>query len=127
MQQGTKLALTLLTGFVLGGGAIGALKAQTNKPPAYVVAEVEVTDPAGFPQYAAKVPATLAPFHGRTLVRGKPDTKEGPPMNGNLVILAFDNLDDAEHWYSSPAYSELIPIRQRSAKTRLFIVEGLPQ
>jgi uncharacterized protein (DUF1330 family) len=127
MRQRTKLALALLTGFVLGGGAIGALKAQTNKPPAYVVAEVEVTDPAEFQQYAAKVPATLAPYHGRTVVRGKPDTKEGPAMNGNLVVLAFDNLDDAEHWYSSPAYNQIIPMRQRSAKTRLFIVEGLPQ
>jgi hypothetical protein len=51
MKQTTKLALTLLTGFALGGGAIGALKAQGNKPPAYVIAEVEVTDPAGFQQY----------------------------------------------------------------------------
>src|ERR1700757_4621045 len=116
MRQTTKLALTLLTGFVLGGGAIGALKAQGNKPPAYVVAEVEVTDPAGFQLYAGKVPPTLAPYHGRTLVRGKPETREGAPLNGNLVVLAFDNLDDAEHWYSSPAYSELIPTRQRSAK-----------
>jgi hypothetical protein len=41
-----KLALTLLAGFALGAGAIGALKAQGNKPPAYVIAEVEVTDPA---------------------------------------------------------------------------------
>jgi nicotinamidase-related amidase len=54
MKQTTKLALTLLTGFALGGGAIGELKAQGNKPPAYVVAEVEVTDPAGFRQYVAK-------------------------------------------------------------------------
>ena len=127
MKQRTKLALTLLTGFVFGGGAIGALKAQANKPPAYVIAEVEVTDPAGFQQYAAKVPPTLTPYHGKYIIRGKPITKEGTPMNGSLVVLAFDNLDDAEHWYSSPAYSEIIPMRERSANTRAFIVEGLPQ
>lgn len=128
MKQMTKLAAMLLTGFVLGGGAaISTLKAQGNKPSAYVVAEVEVTDPAAFQQYATKVPQTLTAYHGKTIVRGRPDTKEGPPMNGNLVVLAFQNLDDAENWYSSSAYSELIPMRQRSAKTRFFIVEGLPQ
>lgn len=126
MRQGAKLALTLLTGFVLGGATIGTLKAQGNRPPAYVVAEVEVTDPAVFQQYAAKVPQTLTPYHGRTLVRGKADTKEGSPMNGTFVLLAFDNFDDAQHWYSSPAYNEIIPMRQRSAKTRLSIVEGFP-
>ena len=57
MKYTTKLVLTLLTSFALGGGAIGALKAQGNKPPAYVIAEVEVTDPAGFQQYSGKASA----------------------------------------------------------------------
>ena len=128
MKQTTKLALTLLTGFALGGGAIGALKAQGNKPPAYVIAEVEVTDPAGFQQYVAKLPPTLMPYHGKIVVRGTPDTKEGAAPNGIVGVLAFDNLEDAEGWYSSAAYREIIPLRQRSAKTRLlFVVEGLPQ
>jgi hypothetical protein len=65
----------LLMGMLLGGCAISALKAQGAKPPAYVIAEVEISDQAGFQQYAAKVPPTLTPFHGKTIVRGKPDTK----------------------------------------------------
>jgi uncharacterized protein (DUF1330 family) len=127
MKQRTKLALTLLTGVLLGGGGIGALKAQTGKPPAYVVAEVEVSDRAGFQQYAGKVQPTLTPFHGKTIVSGKPDTKEGEAPKGIIAILAFDSLDDAEKWYASPAYKELIRERQKAARTRLFIVEGLPQ
>jgi len=127
MGQTVKLALTLLAGFVLGVGAIGALKAQGNKPPAYVIAEVEVTDPAGFQQYVAKVPPTLTPYYGQTVARGNPDTKEGAAPNGSVVVLAFDNLADAEGWYGSAAYRELIPMRQRSSKTRLYIVEGLLQ
>jgi uncharacterized protein (DUF1330 family) len=86
-----------------------------------------VSDPAGFQQYAAKIPSTLTPYHGKVVVRGMADTKEGAAPNGNVVVLAFDNLDDAESWYSSAAYKEIIPLRERSAKTRLFIVEGLPQ
>ena len=127
MKQTARLALMLLAGFALGAVAIGALKAQGNKPPAYAIAEVEVSDPAGFQQYAAKIPATLTPYHGKVVVRGKADTKEGAAPNGSVVVLAFDNLDNAESWYSSTAYREIIPLRERSAKTRLFIVEGLPQ
>jgi uncharacterized protein (DUF1330 family) len=117
----------LLAGFALGAGALGAVKAQGKKPPAYVIAEVEVTNPARFQQYVGKVPATLKPYHGKVLIRGKADAKEGAAPNGNVVVLAFDNLDDAEGWYSSAAYRQIIPLRQRSANTRLFIVEGLPR
>jgi uncharacterized protein (DUF1330 family) len=107
---------------------IGELKAQGNKPPAYVFAEVEVTDPAGFQQYVAKLAPTLTPYHGKIVVRGKPDTKEAAAPNGVVGVLAFDNLEDAEGWYSSAAYREIIQLRQHSAKTDLlFIVEGLPQ
>jgi uncharacterized protein (DUF1330 family) len=57
------------------------------------------------------------------------DSRRQTTQNGvaPLSVLAFDNLDDAESWYSSAAYKEIIPLRERSAKTRLFIVEGLPQ
>jgi uncharacterized protein (DUF1330 family) len=62
------------------------------------------------------------------VVRGKPDTKEGAASNGIVGVLAFDNLEDAEGWYSSAGYREIIPLRHRSAKTRLFfIAEGVPQ
>jgi uncharacterized protein (DUF1330 family) len=97
-KQTARLAVVLLAGFALGAGAIGALKAQGNKPPAYAIAEVEVCDPAGFQQYAAKLPPTLAPYHGKVVVRGKADTKEGAAPNGNVVVLTFNNLDDAEAW-----------------------------
>src|SRR6266513_5035572 len=103
MGQTDKLALTLLAGFALGAGAIGALKAQGNKSPAYVIGEVEVTDPAGFQQYVAKAPPTSTPYHGQTVARGNPDTKEGAAPNDSVVVPALDNLADAEGWYGSAA------------------------
>ena len=38
--------------------------------PAYVIAEVDVTDPAGFGESRKHVPATVAKYGGRFLVRG---------------------------------------------------------
>jgi uncharacterized protein (DUF1330 family) len=127
VRNTAKFVLTLLVGIAIGAWGVPALRAQTAGHPAYVVAEVQVTNPAGFTAYAKQVPASLAPYHGRTLARALPDVREGPPPNGDIVIIAFNSPQDANHWYASPEYSKLIPLRQQSAITRVMIVDGLPQ
>jgi hypothetical protein len=86
----------LVAGITLGVGTVEGLRAQAEKKPAYVIAEVQVSDPTAFAAYVAKVPATLAPYHGRYIVRGKPEANEGVAPQGAYVILAFDSLADAE-------------------------------
>src|SRR5258707_9861005 len=97
-----------------------------GKRPAYVIAEVEITDPAGFQDYVAKAIPTLAGYGARLTVRNNAHRKEGTAPVGDIVVVAFDSLADAERWYGSAAYRDVIPLRQRSANTRLFIVEGEP-
>jgi uncharacterized protein (DUF1330 family) len=120
------IATTLLLGLALGGAGMSALHAQGQKKPAWVIAEVEVTDPPAFQAYGGKVPPTLKPFNGRVIANAKPDVMEGESSKGNFVVVAFDSVDDAQKWYASAAYQPLIPERQKAAKTRLLIVEGLP-
>jgi uncharacterized protein (DUF1330 family) len=97
---------------------------QVKTPPAYVIAEVEVTDPTNFQKYAVKVPETQMPFDGHSLVRGgKIQALEGEAPK-RIVVIAFDNAEKARAWYDSPAYEAIKPIRLSSAKTRMFIVEG---
>src|ERR1700723_2140193 len=127
MKEAGKLVLALAAGTIIGAWGIPMLRAQTAAHPAYVVAEVHVTDPAGFMNYAKQVPASLAPYHGKTLARALPDVREGPPANGDIVVIGFDSLQDANRWYQSPEYSKLIPLRQQSATTRVMIVDGLAQ
>jgi uncharacterized protein (DUF1330 family) len=95
--------------------------------PGYVIGEVEITDPAAFQEYAAKVGPTLAAYNARLLVRGKASGKEGPVPVGNIIVLEFPSLADAEAWYASPAYKDVLPLRQRAANSRVFIVEGEPR
>ena len=38
--------------------------------PAYLVAEIEITDPAGYAEYGKVVPATVEKYGGKFLVRG---------------------------------------------------------
>jgi uncharacterized protein (DUF1330 family) len=96
-------------------------------PKGYVIVEVEVTDPAAMREYGARVGATLAAHDGRLIVRGPARAKEGPIPAGNIVVIEFPSLTAAEDWYGSAAYKEIIPLRQRAANTRLFIVEGEPR
>ena len=95
--------------------------------PGYVIGEVEITDPTAFQEYAARVGSTLAAYNARLLVRGKATGKEGPLPVGTIVVLEFPSLADAEAWYNSPAYKDVLPLRQRAANSRVFIVEGEPR
>jgi uncharacterized protein (DUF1330 family) len=127
MRNLAALGLTLAVGIVIGAWGVPMLRAQTAAHPAYLVAEVHVTDPAGFTDYLSQLPATMAPYHVKTLARGLPDVREGTPPDGQVVILGFNSLQDANRWYESPEYQKIIPIRQKAATTRLYIVDGLAQ
>jgi uncharacterized protein (DUF1330 family) len=127
MKQMGKYAVVLLAGFTLGAGAIQGLHAQSGKTPAYAIAEVEVTDPPAYQAYLTRAIDSLKPYNARIIVRGRPDLKEGAAVQGNIVITSFESLADAEKWYNTQPYKDLIAERQKSAKTRFYMVEGVPQ
>jgi uncharacterized protein (DUF1330 family) len=121
------VALAVLAGIALGAFASRALMAQ--KPPTgYYIAEVfDVTNQDDFNTYAAGVPATIAKYGGKYIVRGgKTESLEGEPPK-RIIVMTFDSAEAARKWYESPEYSAIKPIRQRSAKARGFIVEGVAQ
>ena len=93
---------------------------------AYVIADVEVIDSAGYEQYRQQVPATIAAFGGRYLVRGGAlAALEGDWLPKRCVILEFPSMAQLEAWYDSPAYVPLRALRERTTKSRLVKVEGL--
>ena len=94
---------------------------------AYAIAEVEVTDPAQFEEYRKRVPATIAQYGGKYLVRGGAvDSKEGGWTPKRLVVLEFPSMDAARRWYGSPEYAPVLAMRLKSARSRVVLVEGLP-
>ena len=127
MRDKAKIVLALLMGIAIGVAVIPALNAQTAARGTYVVAEMHVTDPAGFSEYMRREPASLAPFRGRVAARALPDMREGEPTEGNVTIYAFNTPEDANHWYNSPDYAKLIALRQQAATTRLYFLTGLVQ
>jgi uncharacterized protein (DUF1330 family) len=126
MKANHKLTLAVLVGGLIGvGGATVIHARQVKVSPAYVIAEIDVTDPATFKEYSEKAPGTIASFNGRYLVRGgKTVSLEGEPPK-RFVVIAFDSLEKAQAWEDSPAYEAIKPIRHKSAKSRVFIAEGV--
>lgn len=94
--------------------------------PAYMFANVEVTDPDGYEQYRQRVSATIEAYGGRYLVRGVAvEVLEGGWVPKRMVILEFPDMAQLEAWYGSPEYKPLIELRQRTTNSSLVAVEGV--
>lgn len=123
-----KLRIALIAGFtgtVIGAGAVQILHAQA-KAPAYLIAEIDVTNPDLYKQYLAKGGPLYEQFGGKFLARGgKIDAFAGDPPK-RVVIATFESLERAQAFRDSPAYRELIPVRDRSSKFRAYLAQGLP-
>ena len=94
---------------------------------AYVIAEVDITDPALYEEYRRLVPATIAKYGGKYLVRGGAvDVKEGGWQPKRLVVLEFASMDQARTWYHSPEYAPALALRTKAARSKVLLVEGAP-
>jgi uncharacterized protein (DUF1330 family) len=98
--------------------------AGAAKAPAYVVVEYEITDPAGFKDFIKGDEAIRSPriFLARH-AKGVSLAGEPPKWIG---ILQFPSVEDALAFDSSPEFTALKPIRDKSTKWRSFVVKGLP-
>ena len=95
--------------------------------PAYVVSEIDVTDPVKYEDYKRLVPATLAQYGGRFLTRGGATTTvEGDWTPKRIVVLEFPSTAQAHAWYASPEYTHARAARAGASDAKILIVEGLP-
>ena len=93
---------------------------------AYVIAAETVSGPAMFDDYRKRVPQTLARHGGRFVARGGGFTcLEGEWPHPRLVIIEFPSRAEAEAWYSSPEYQEIIALRHNSSAGNLIIADGV--
>jgi uncharacterized protein (DUF1330 family) len=94
--------------------------------PAYFIAEIEITNPAGYEPYRAAVPATIAQYGGRYLTRGSDiELIEGGPEPKRVVILEFADSTAVKRWYNSLQYQKILPIRLANSTGRAFIAAGV--
>jgi uncharacterized protein (DUF1330 family) len=93
---------------------------------AYVIAEIDITDPAAYEDYRKQVPAVIARYGGKYVVRGgKVEALEGGWSPKRIAVVEFPSMEQALKFYRSPEYAPLIAIRQKASRGKLVIVEGV--
>lgn len=94
--------------------------------PAYIYANVDVTDPAKYEEYRQQVPAVIAAHGGRYLVRGGAvSVLEGQAAPARQVILEFPDMAHLQAFYHSADYQRLVKIRQSASVGHLLAIEGV--
>jgi uncharacterized protein (DUF1330 family) len=121
--------LAMLAGIAVGAIAVQGLNAQT-KPPVYVVVDFsEITDPEGYKALSGRSNAAsaqlFAEFGGQYLSRTENITAlDGTPPK-RFIMNRFDSVEKAKGWYNSPEQKKVSEIRNKTTKSRVFIVEGM--
>jgi uncharacterized protein (DUF1330 family) len=94
--------------------------------PAYVIVEVKIHDKEQYEDYKKLTPASLLPYQGKFIVRGgETELLEGEWEPKRVVVLEFPEKDLAKQWWSSKEYALAKALRQRTATTKMILVDGL--
>ena len=93
---------------------------------AYLIVDIEVIDAASYEQYRKQVPALLAAYGGRYLVRGgRTELLEGIGEPNRTVVLEFPSMERLKAFYDSAEYAPLKLQRISATRSRIFAVEGM--
>ena len=92
----------------------------------YAVAHMQsVTFGPAIVEYLQRIDATLEPFGGTFMVHGAaPQVLEGE-FPGHLIVIGFPSRKQAECWYGSPAYRQILPLRLENSVGPVVIVDGV--
>jgi uncharacterized protein (DUF1330 family) len=92
---------------------------------AYLMGEIEVTDPALYEEYRRQVLPVVTQYGGRFVVRGgQVEPLEGGWSPKRFVAVEFPSMAQAQKWYRSAEYAPLIALRQKASRGRFILVDG---
>lgn len=126
MRTTRVIAVSIIAGTAIGAGLVEVLHAQ-GKPLAYVVGEINVTDPEGFAKDfspLARKALAEAPGYRALVLGGKTVAIEGSALKARVVINVFDNLDAAVQAYNSADFKAAKKIGDKYATFYTYAVEG---
>ena len=126
MNTKLKITLAVVAGAALGATAMQGLHAQT-KLKAYTISELETIDPEASKAYTPLVEAAQKAAGGsRNLgtAGGRVVALEGAAPK-RVAITEWDSLEQGQAFYTSKAFKDLAPHRDKAVKTiRRYVVEA---
>lgn len=94
--------------------------------PAYLIVDIDITDPVKYADYIKAAPASIAAYGGKYIVRGgKAQRIEGSWNPNRVVVLQFETYERALEWWASEEYREPKALRQSASVSNMILVEGL--
>jgi uncharacterized protein (DUF1330 family) len=101
-------------------------EAKEQSMSAYVIIDIDVHDPETYARYRELAPPIVAKYGGRYLARGgKVEALEGGWNPSRVVILEFENAEQAKRWWASEEYSRPKKMRHAASHSKMIVVEGL--
>ena len=124
------IGLTLLVG--IGMGAIGGEAVHSQaRPPAYLIGEIQVSNPEGYAKEYLPKAREIIKTHGGKLIAAAGAAATGAQVvaiDGDapkrVVIYAYPNMEALLAWRNDPAYVEVRSVGEKYAKYHTFAVEG---
>lgn len=99
--------------------------ADARPGPAYAIGHITIKLPEQWRDYCSKVPATLAPWRGEVVLRGRRlAVFNGLHDHTDTVVLRFPDAAAVAGWHASPAYQALIPLRDAAAEVVLVAFDN---
>jgi uncharacterized protein (DUF1330 family) len=99
--------------------------AQPKSAPAYLIAEYEVLDADSMKKFGEAAGPIIKAHGGQYIARRSkiaPAIGEAPKT---VTIVMFESLEKAQAYFQSPEYKAIIPLRDKGAKFRSYIVEAV--
>ena len=128
MKMPLKVAVAVLAGIGVGLAGHELQGEQAKAPPAFVISNIEVTNPEKYQKYAEAAATVVTAYHGKILTRGGKVVVFDGHAPQRVVVIEFPSLADAERWRSSPEFQKLKPLQQQSATyVESFAIEGVRQ
>jgi uncharacterized protein (DUF1330 family) len=91
---------------------------------AYVIGHITVKNAEKWSEYRRSVPATIEPWDGVLVFRGRmTSVLSGSHKHNDTVVIKFPDKEAVNGWYSSPEYRALIPLRKEAAEIELIVFE----
>ena len=130
MSARYKIGLVMLACVALCAVSGAALHGQA-RPPAYLIGQIDVSDPDGYAKEYLPKAREIIKAHGGRLIATAGAAATGSqvvPIDGEapkrLIIYMYPSMEALQAWRNDPAYVEVRRIGEKYAKYHTFAVEG---
>ncbi|WP_245350427.1 DUF1330 domain-containing protein [Bradyrhizobium sp. UFLA03-84] len=130
MNSRCKIGLVMLTCTAFGALGNEALHGEARQP-AYLIGQIDVTDPDGYAKEYLPKAREIIKAHGGKLVAAAGAAATGsqvvavdgdPPKR--VVIYMYPSMEALWAWRNDPAYVQVRAVGEKYARYRTFAVEG---